>query len=142
MGYTTHFTGQINLSRKLTFAEAKELLDIEDNPDLAEQKTGISGYMQWVPSATLDGIVWNQGEKFYDYIKYMDWVCGWLKERGISANGELHWRGEDMRDTGRIVVTDNVVKTFSNDIKVRSSAPLTIDMLQAMALEQVMGGAA
>lgn len=40
MGYTTKFTGQINLSRPLTMGEAKKLLEIHDNPDLVAALEG------------------------------------------------------------------------------------------------------
>ena len=54
MGYTTKFTGCINLSRALTLKEAKELLEIADL-DRAEVReiTGTDAYLQWVPTETL-----------------------------------------------------------------------------------------
>ena len=47
MGYTTKFTGCINLSRALTLKEAKELLEIADL-DRAEAReiTGTDAYLQ------------------------------------------------------------------------------------------------
>ena len=44
-------------------------------------------------------------EKFYDYEVLMKWLCLWLKDAGIEANGELVWSGEDTDDIGNIVVT-------------------------------------
>ena len=106
MGYTTKFTGCINLSRALTLKEAKELLEIADL-DRAEAReiTGTDAYLQWVPTETLDGIVWDGNEKFYEYVPLLRWLCGWLKERGIEANGELLWAGDETDDRGRIAVS-------------------------------------
>jgi hypothetical protein len=83
MGYTTEFTGAIGLSRKLTMAEAKELLEIDETGTI----TGIREYFQWVPSETLDQIVWDGNEKFYKYTEQLEWLCRWLGEHGIRANG-------------------------------------------------------
>src|SRR5688572_15653623 len=99
MGYTTEFTGAVKLSRKLTMAEAKELLDIADDSDIAKKATGIEAYFQWAPADTLEHIVWDGNEKFYEYTKQLRWLCGWLKDRGVSANGELYWQGEEAGDT-------------------------------------------
>lgn len=56
MGYTTKFTGAVKLGRKLTLAEAKELLEVDSD------KTGIDAYFQWVPADTLEHIVWDGEE--------------------------------------------------------------------------------
>ena len=139
MGYTTKFTGCINLSRALTLKEAKELLEIADL-DRAEAReiTGTDAYLQWVPTETLDGIVWDGNEKFYEYVPLMIWLCGWLKERGIEANGELMWSGEEAGDCGRIVVSMNAVAYGNaNKPKAQAGKPLTLRRLAEMALEQV-----
>jgi hypothetical protein len=133
MGYTTRFSGTVKLGRKLTMAEAKELLEIDS------AKTGIDAYFQWVPADTFEHIVWDGEEKFYKYVEQLQWLCGdWLDQRGIAANGALYWAGEETGDTGTITVTANVVSAHPN----RSSAgkgprPLTLRDLQEMALEQI-----
>jgi len=137
MGYTTKFTGSIKLSRQLTLQEAKELMDLADfDADKVYQKSGIRSYMQWVPTETLDAIVWDGNEKFYEYIPLLKWLSGkWLKEKGIAANGELIWSGEDSDDVGRIIVADNNVTTESLDKGAPSCKPLTAKRLGEMALE-------
>lgn len=73
MGYTTKFKGAITLSRPLTFGEARKLLEFHDDPDIiAGQHPG--SYLQWVPTESLDGIVWDGGEKFYEYTEWMQWL--------------------------------------------------------------------
>ena len=138
MGYTTKFNGCINLSRALTFKEAKELMEIAGlGPAKVREITSIESYLQWVPTETLDGIVWDGNEKFYEYVPLLRWLCDWLKERGIEANGELLWAGEDTADRGRIVVKANNVEIIEGrQIKTKSERPLSLKKLGEMALQQ------
>jgi hypothetical protein len=139
MGYTTEFTGAVELGRKLTMAEAKELLEIADAERGAKTVTGIDAYFQWVPADTLQHIVWDGNEKFYDYVEQMEWLCRWLLDRTISANGTLYWQGEETGDTGTITVTDNKVVAKKDEKKrLKSPSALTMEDLQRMALEQVI----
>lgn len=138
MGYTTEFTGAVKLSRKLTMAEAKELLDIAESGD-SQKFTGINAYFQWVPADTMEHIVWDGNEKFYKYVEQLKWLCGdWLEQRGITANGELYWQGEETGDTGVLSVVGNVVTAIPNSKPTgKSPRPLTLEDLGKMALEQV-----
>jgi len=133
MGYTTEFIGAVKLGRKLTMAEAKELLEIDSG------KTGIDAYFQWVPADTFEHIVWDGEEKFYKYVEQLRWLCGdWLDQRGISANGTLHWAGEETDDTGTITVNANMVSAHPNPSLVgKDPRPLTLRDLQEMALDQI-----
>lgn len=137
MGYTTEFTGAIELGRKLTMAEAKDLLEIAASDD-AQKSTGIDAYLQWVPSDDLHHIVWDGNEKFYKYKEQLAWLCGWLDKRTILANGVLYWQGEETGDTGTIVVTSNCVVAYpAQKPTTKSARPLTLRSLQEMALLQV-----
>lgn len=137
MGYTTVFTGAVKLGRKLTMAEAKELLEVAGS-DEAKKVTGIDAYFQWVPATTLEHIVWDQNEKFYKYTEQLEWLCCWLRDRKILANGILHWQGEETDDTGTITVTDNTVVAHPDGkVATKSPPPLTLRDLQEMALEQL-----
>ena len=140
MGYTTKFTGCINLSRALTLKEAKELLEIADlDRAKVREITSIEAYLQWVPTETLDGIVWDGNEKFYEYVPLLRWLCGWLKERGIKANGELLWAGEETLDRGHIVVSSNEVEVIEGQrIETKSGSPLTLKRLGEIALHQAL----
>lgn len=138
MGYTTEFTGAVNLSRKLTLAEARELLQLADDSDHSTKVTGIEAYFQWVPADTLQHIVWDGNEKFYKYTEQLRWLCAWLRGRGITANGNLYWQGEETGDTGTILVDNNEVASRPNSkTTVKAPKPLTMDGLGRMALEQV-----
>ncbi|MCW2228068.1 hypothetical protein QIH87_49940 (plasmid) [Bradyrhizobium elkanii] len=138
MGYTTEFTGAVKLGRKLTMAEAKELLEIAESGD-SQTFTGVNAYFQWVPADTLEHIVWDGNEKFYKYVEQLKWLCGWLVDRNISANGDLYWQGEETGDTGILSVADNKVTVKPNaKPATKSPRPLTMDLLGQMALDQVI----
>lgn len=138
MGYTTKFTGEIKLSRKLTFAEAKYLLEMGEDSDVTKERFGIDTYMQWAPTKDLDGIVWDGNEKFYEYEKCMEALCTHLIAIGVEADGELRWSGEDASDAGQIIVIKNVVNVFKGKTpKVRGGAPLTMESLAQLALDSV-----
>jgi hypothetical protein len=143
MGYTTKFTGSIALSRKLTFNEARDLLEMADDCERTAKASGVRSYLQWVPTETLDAIVWDGNEKFYEYVPLMKWLCGsWLLERGIGANGELMWSGEDSSDVGQIIVRDNVVEAIEGrKPRTKAGKPLTMERLCELALDQVTGSA-
>lgn len=143
MGYTTKFTGSICLSRPLTLAEARELLEMRDDNKQVKEVMGVDTYMQWVPTESLDAIVWDGEEKFYEYVPLMRGLCAWLDGRGIAANGELLWSGESAGDVGQIVVTDNAVQANEGrKAKARPGKPLTLERLGAMALDLATKGAA
>lgn len=142
MGYTTNFTGAIKLSRKLTFAEAKFLLEMGEDSDCTEARFGIRTYMQWAPTESLDAIVWDGNEKFYDFEACMLKLCEHLLSIGIEADGEIRWIGEDRSDTGQIIVIQNIVSVFKGaKVKVKAGAPLTMSALATMALEQITAAA-
>ncbi|PIM51892.1 hypothetical protein CS062_17355 [Roseateles chitinivorans] len=138
MGYTTKFTGHLTLSRPLTMIEAKTLLEINEDPATATGNRPGDGYMQWVPGTDLQSIVWDGGEKFYDYTEWLQWVCGWLRDRGIVCWGTFIWSGEQAGDHGELVVLDNVVeRKEGRQHTLGRFAPLTLRALADMALAEV-----
>jgi hypothetical protein len=137
MGRTTKFKGALTLSRALTLSEAKQLLEFNEDPDTIEG-THPDSYMQWVPTETLDGIVWDGVEKFYNYTEWMQWLVQWLKACDIDAGGELLWSGEDAGDVGVITVAGGLVTADSGRKKgVASGKPLTLAALGEIALAQL-----
>lgn len=139
MGYTTKFTGCVHLTPPLTITQAHTLLAIaaqDAEPPLAGGVKAPSGYMQWVPGEDLACIVWDQNEKFYDYTEWLVWLCRWLEDNGIAANGELKWSGESATDHGKIVVIGNAVAAEHDKSSAGRPAPqpLTITKLGELAL--------
>lgn len=136
MGYTTKFKGSIKLSRQLTMAEAKQLLEFNEDPENIPAPHP-SSYMQWVPGKNLDSIGWDGGEKFYDYAEWLQWLVGWLAARGIESVGILSWSGEQAGDTGTLTVFDGRVESRANGVKTDEFKPINLRDLAEMALEQI-----
>lgn len=68
-------------------------------------------WCQWVPNASGTAIVWDEGEKFYDYIEWIEYlITHFLAPWGYKLNGEVSWEGEESGDLGIIEITDNVVR--------------------------------
>lgn len=121
MGYSTEFVGGLDLNRDLTHKEWMELkrlgnYDSKHDGYYAEfmetPDTIPDSYNKWEPSEDGTQIVWNQAEKFYDYIHWLRWIVKhYLKPRGLVLNGEIRWQGEDMEDVGVINATDNKITT-------------------------------
>ena len=135
MGYDTKFSGAVKLSRALTIAEASVILEANDDPDSIQGEHPRS-YMQWVPTQSLDHIVYDGNEKFDEYVDWMKWLVNYLKGIGITADGEIDWSGEQAGDTGTIVVANSEVTVRDHKTPARGShKPLTLSGLQAMALD-------
>lgn len=81
--------------------------------DQNEPPTGQPGlWCQWVPTEDGMGLEWDGGEKFYNFVEWMQYIIDhFLKPWGITVNGEIQWQGEEMGDRGLLIVTNNVVKT-------------------------------
>lgn len=68
-------------------------------------------WCQWVPNDEGTAIVWDEGEKFYSYVEWIEYlIAHFLAPWGYKLNGEVRWVGEDSSDRGIILVADNVVK--------------------------------
>jgi len=69
-------------------------------------------WCQWIPTDDGSELVWNGGEKFYNYVEWLDYLIDKiLAPRGYTLNGECQWFGENRDDVGTIIVKNNVVTT-------------------------------
>jgi hypothetical protein len=67
-------------------------------------------WCQWTPNEFGTAIVWDQGEKFYYYVEWLEYIINhFLTPWGYVVNGKVKWAGEDEADHGTIVVKDNKV---------------------------------
>ncbi len=68
-------------------------------------------WCQWVPTEDGTAIVWDEGEKFYKYEEWLNYILvHFLGVWGLGLEGSVKWRGEDSDDTGILRVTDiNIV---------------------------------
>lgn len=69
-------------------------------------------WCQWVPTEGGDGIEWDGGEKFYDYVEWLEYLVEhFLKPWGIEIRGRVRWQGEEDEDRGVIVADGRDVTT-------------------------------
>lgn len=113
MGYTTEFVGSVKLTPALTAVQRHQLYEFseERHGDSTEHYSGYPGFWcNWAPNGTGTEIGWNGQEKFYDYTAWMHYIVqNFLIPWGITANGEIKWRGESFNDVGTLTVKDNRV---------------------------------
>ena len=65
---------------------------------------------QWIPTDDGLHIEWNGGEKFYNYIKWLEYIIEKiLGPRGYTLNGVVSWQGEEVSDSGQIRVENNKI---------------------------------
>ncbi len=66
----------------------------------------------WCQWTTEDGtsIVWDEGEKFYNYVEWLTYIIeNFLDPWGVKlVDGEIHWDGEESDDYGKIVAEDGL----------------------------------
>lgn len=96
------------------FGQAKEP-NITDYNKPPSTQPGL--WCQWVPTDEGDAIIWDGGEKFYNYVEWIEYIADKiLKPRGYSLSGEVRWTGEEFGDAGIIKIIDNKVKTLAANI--------------------------
>lgn len=67
-------------------------------------------WCQWVLTENGRKLEWDGGEKFYNYIQWLEYIItNFFKPLGIKLNGKFRWKGENRGDTGTIQVTDNII---------------------------------
>jgi hypothetical protein len=67
-------------------------------------------WCQWVPTESGDGIQWDQCEKFYEYIEWLQYIItNFLDPWGYRLSGSVSWTGEESTDLGCIEVEANRV---------------------------------
>lgn len=76
-------------------------------------KTQPSLWLQWVPTEDGWGLEWDGGEKFYNYVEWLQYLIDKvLGPKGYILNGEIEWGGEDREDMGKIYVKNNIIKVY------------------------------
>lgn len=67
-------------------------------------------WCQWEPNEEGTAIRWDGGEKFYEYVKWLQYLLDhFLIPWGYTLDGEVEWQGEDRDDRGKIIVQANQV---------------------------------
>jgi hypothetical protein len=74
-------------------------------------------WCQWTASDDGESIVWDEGEKFYSYVEWIEYLIEhFLAPWGYVVNGEVEWSGEESDDRGMIRITNNMVKVLQGKI--------------------------
>ena len=129
MGYSTDFSGGLNIEPQLTDEQVSEINDFSSERHGGNvSHSGFPGfYCQWViteykvkkpdgEQTTVQILEWDGGEKFYDYIDWLKYLIKhFFSKWNVLLNGEITWEGEDHDDRGKIVVTNNVVDVYDID---------------------------
>lgn len=67
-------------------------------------------WLQWIPNETDDAIEWDEGEKFYRYTEWLEFLIKNIFEpNGYVLNGTVGYEGEDSDDFGDIICENNKV---------------------------------
>ena len=83
--------------------DGPSILDYNQPPDT---QPGLN--MQWVPNADGTSIEWDEGEKFCEYIEWLEYIIeNFLTPWGYVLNGKVSWYGEENSDQGVIHVKNN-----------------------------------
>lgn len=86
------------------FGQAKEesIIDYNSSP---RKQPGL--WCQWAPDETGMYIEWDKGEKFYDYVEWLQYLIdNILLPRGYKLSGSVAWQGENPNDQG-VITVDN-----------------------------------
>lgn len=99
------------------FVGSRENFGQNHTPDVIDgnvpPKGQLNSWCQWVPTDDGTAILWDEGEKFYDYVAWIKYLIQhFLAPWGYLLNGEIQWEGESSSDIGKIKITDNVVKVL------------------------------
>ncbi len=96
MGYTTYFSGEIEVEPPLSAALVAEITAFNrgeyQEADMSVCNPG--GYCQWVASDDGSQILWDDGEKFYDspiWMEYMKEAVPREQDRAFRMRGDIEW---------------------------------------------------
>jgi len=69
-------------------------------------------WCKWVITEGGTKLEWSGMEKFYNYIEWLEYLIdNFMNLWGYKLNGKMTWVGEDRNDRGKIIVSDNEIKT-------------------------------
>lgn len=110
MGYTTDFDGMFRFKGPLPDRLRDELTYLQTARHDDRVMPGL--YCQWAlqyENLQPVGLAWDGGEKFYDYVEWLEYIIELLDDEDVLLEGIVRWRGEDFDDIGFISVVDNKV---------------------------------
>lgn len=91
------------------FGQSRDESIIDYNTPPGEQP-GL--WCQWTVSEDGTQLMWDEGEKFYDYVEWLQYLIDhFFSPWSTLLNGIISWRGESFDDMGKIIVEDSVITT-------------------------------
>jgi hypothetical protein len=142
MGYTTKFTGHVDVTPPLNATEVAFLKNFADE-DNRHDPGAPGSYCDWQPTEDGAGIEWNRTEKFRyaeEWMRYL--IDQFLKQGAVAStiddpqfagltfdhivNGTIEAQGEERDDLWRLVVTNNVVSRVDPSIVYPDPNPTII----------------
>jgi hypothetical protein len=85
--------------------------DVTDSNGPPASQPGL--WCQWIPNEDGTAIEWDEGEKFYKFIAWIEYLIeNFLKAWGYALDGTVEWTGEDNGDMGKIVIEKNELKVL------------------------------
>lgn len=74
-------------------------------------------WCQWVVSLNGKYLEWDGNEKFYNYVKWLEYLINhFFTPSNIFMNGSVMWRGEDFDDIGKITVEHNKITVIKRQL--------------------------
>lgn len=74
-------------------------------------------WCQWVVTEDGTELEWDEGEKFYEYVEWLEYLIKHFFEKwGVKLNGEIGWKGSEDDDRGTIFVKNNKVEAVLDKI--------------------------
>lgn len=124
MGYTTTFQGKFKFSQQLTLNQFNELKDLYErnfslsmDTMLRKHKLSQHDQLQWVPDKHGHFLEWDGGEKFYNYVEWLEFlIANCFYHWNVILDGKVFFQGESSDDSGFIEIVNNniTVKTVAN----------------------------
>jgi hypothetical protein len=103
MGYTTEFTGAFRFSKLPSAETIVSLRSLEGVDGEDFNKHAPRSYCQWEMSKDCMSLVWDGGEKFYNYEEWLQFIYDtYLKPDGVELLGEIKFQGEEFGDCGTL----------------------------------------
>ena len=117
---STYFMGEFKLDKPPTAAQVLILKDFAEDRHDGKGSKCPGAWCQWVPNANGSAIIWDDGEKFYNYEHWIEYLIdNYLIPWGYKVNGAVTWDGDEAGDQGTIDVIDNIVDAYTNSERIK-----------------------
>jgi len=108
--------------------------------DITDYNTPPAGqpelWCQWIPTEDGTAIEWDQGENFYNYVDWIEYLIKhFLEPWGYKLNGKVKWIGSNTDDFGTISIKDNAVTIIKaiycndNDYETENVLSITLELI-------------